>query len=115
MDSLKITQLEKVAKPTMPDVGGRALTISDIQLSKSIHGWETVIVEFDYKGYKFTQTFANCDNDERCAEEKALLNTLALDGETRVGDIVVVSLDHKYSSKHDLNWPVIREVDMVIR
>lgn len=115
MDSLKIEQLKEVVKPTMPAEGGRALTVSDIQIAKSIHGWNTVIVEFDYKGYKFTQTFANCDNDSKCTEERAMLQALALDGEIRVGDTVVATIAHKYSSKHDLNWPVLKEIDMVIR
>lgn len=115
MDSLKIEQLKEVVKPTMPAEGGRALLVSDITLSKSIHGWDTVIVEFDYKGYKFTQTFANCDNDDKCSEERAMLQKLALDGEIRVGDTVIATIYHKYSSKHDLNWPVIHEIDAVIR
>lgn len=115
MDSVKIEQLKEVVKPTMPAEGGRALTVTDLTLSKSIHGWDTVIVEFDYKGYKFTQTFANCDNDDKCAEERAMLRALALDGEIRVGDTVIATIGHKYSSKHDLNWPVIKEIDLVIR
>ena len=115
MDSLKIEQLKEVVKPVMPAEGGRALKISDIQLSKSIHGWETVIIEFDYKGFKFTQTFANCNDDDKCEEERAMLSKLALDGEIRVGDVVVGTVLHKYSSKHDKAWAMLADVDTVIR
>lgn len=101
--------------PVMPAEGARALKVADIQTAKSIHGWDTVIITFDYKGYQFSQTFANCDNDCKCSQEKAMLKSLALDNEIRVGDTVVALIAHKWSSKHELNWPVVLDVDAVIR
>jgi len=103
-------------KPVMPEEGARVLVINDIQPSISIHGWKTLIIVFDYNGYQFSQTFADCDYDERCSEERAMIRKIAsINGSIQVGDKVACLIGHKYSSKHNLNWPVVLDVDTVIR
>lgn len=105
---------ETITNPVMPAEGARLVTIEKVQESLSIHGWKTVILTLNYKGYRWTQTLANCDNDYICSRERELLKSMCINGNIKENTKLVCDIIHKYSSKHDLEWPLINKVDTVL-